>query len=115
MKREPILRHVRPLGKARRNHPPTRSPLQCAETKDRPQACAQAAPDPTVPEEPQERQQKRNSDRSPKQAMCPLPPEYRFEFRKAHAPVELLILRDCFVFLEFGLQSATLKGGSMPL
>ena len=103
MRRQPILRNLDAIGEAGGDHPPANGALQRPEPEDEPEPRLQARRHPAAPEEPEKRQQERDADEPANEPVHPLPPIDRLELIEAHAAIELAVLRDGLVFLEFGL------------
>jgi hypothetical protein len=63
----------------------------------------QLALDPSLPEEPKERQQERRADEARQHPVRPLPPVDGLEVVEAHAEIAFAVLRNRVVLCELGL------------
>src|SRR6476659_10514451 len=101
MRRQPVLAHRHTVDQSGGHHPPANGALQAAEEKDADELWPQAALDAAAHPEEQQRQGENQADAARQTTVRPLPPEDRLERLDAHAPIELGVLRDLLVALEF--------------
>src|SRR5579871_5873920 len=100
---KPVLAYIGSLAEARGHHPPADCALQAAQRKHAGELPAERAADEAAREEPEERRKKNHREQAAKRAVRPFPSVDKLEVREAHALVDLAVLRDRLVFLEFGL------------
>ena len=91
MRCEAELRDPRIVDEPALHHVPAHRALKRSEREDADELRRQTCRDPAPGDEPEQRQQERDSDRAPEQPMAVLPPEDALERVERHAAVDLAV------------------------
>ena len=97
---QPVLADADAIDQAAAHHVPADEALQPAEREDPDQPRQQRARNPAGGQQHEERHEKGEADQAAEEAVRPLPPEDALERAKAHALVDLLVLRDLPILVE---------------